>query len=1003
MLKIFKSFENKGNRRSTFKLNSDEEDDNFSEDNKRIIELLENDKTYDINTIKLSINEYVSKIRKQLVLIEKLKLNSISKKQILSKNKNIFSEKTLSFSRPSIRSKEELFKNLRKSTVHGISNIIWNEPEEYGQKITMALNLLKIPFKKFRINSIETLQEIEYILSKKVRTINEVIYLQHVLTLYDVVPSIYINYDLIEPNEVLFNMAICLNIHKFNSNDLIFRFGEYNDKIFFMLVGSVSLFEPLERKCEMDINQYIEYLKQLDKYEEYELIRKIIDVNKIFRNHNDVLKIKMNNEKHIRKKYLQKMKHSKEISKSQDNSVIEVNLNMDLNFKINALIDVVNLEESISSENYLKRIEPPFQKGEDDEKSEESDSSDNEKRNKEREKDKKNKHMIKYYRYFLVKKVVPFNIFGETILDDDENINNNNPNNNNNNNFKKREFTAICNEPSRILYLDLNNWKKYFKFRQDSIRMKNLSTILDIPFLRNINIDYFKSKIFEHFSLFNYKIGDFIFKQNERRKKIYFIRSGEVQLIMKASVYSLNKIIDKKFDKSDIIYRNNISKLKQIQFSDSEYLMNQLNNGKKVKEWRILGIYPKDIIGLDEIIDTNNKYILSAKCSSYNCEIYEIEYKKFKDMVTEDKNVKNLYIQYTKNKMNFLSKRLKHLRTLYINGKFEAYKNDLKKCFLSQDKNVKELKKNNMLHKKKKLKIGIINNILESSLSDKNLLALSENICDLNSGNSETIYNSNNKKEVISSPNLNIDNNVKVKNKNIGNNDLKDKNKSIKKSSRRQFNNILSVINKNKLNMKLNLDLDNFKEKEESKFDKAHTLYKAKSQNLIKFKDFNKLITEHKRAKLKKNFNLTQNSFFKNYLKEIKTIGLDKVKKPKINPFSDLFFSLAEKKKKYIAKSNSSSYLEYAATSNCSKNNKNNNNNYKFMFNKVECLVLDKIIDGEGYAKDNEIEKSNSKKDLKKQIKIINKKKQFPQHLIRRFEVNRKISYFPEKYLYFVK
>ena len=440
MLKIFKSFENKGSRRSTFKLNSDEEDDIFSEDNKRIIQLLEDDKTYDINTIKLSINEYVSKIRKQLLLIEKLKLSSIVKKQILSKNKNIFSEKSLSFSRPSIRSKEELFKNIRKSTIHGISNIIWNEPEEYGQKITMALNLLKIPFKKFRINSIETLQEIEYILSKKVRTINEVIYLQHLLTLYDVVPSIYINYDLIEPNEVLFNMAICLNMHKFNSNDLIFRFGEYNDKIFFMLVGSVSLFEPLERKCEMDINQYIEYLNQLDKYEEYELIRKIIEVNKKFRNHDDVLKIKMNTEKHIRKKYLQKMKHSKEISKSQDNSVIEVNLNMDLNFNINALIDVVNLEESISSENYLKRLEPPFLEGEEDEISEESHSSDTENRNKEREKekDKKNRYMIKYYRYSLVKNVEPFNIFGETILDDDENIKNNNTNNNNNNNFKKR-------------------------------------------------------------------------------------------------------------------------------------------------------------------------------------------------------------------------------------------------------------------------------------------------------------------------------------------------------------------------------------------------------------------------------------------------------------------------------------------------------------------------------------------------------------------------------------
>ena len=64
---------------------------------------------------------------------------------------------------------------------------------------------------------------------------------------------------------------------------------------------------------------------------------------------------------------------------------------------------------------------------------------------------------------------------------------------------------------------------------------------------------------------------------------------------------------------------------------------------------------------------------------------------------------------------------------------------------------------------------------------------------------------------------------------------------------------------------------------------------------MIKFKDFNKLIIEHKRAKFKKKYNLTHNSFFKNYIKEIKTIGLDKIKKPEINPFSDLFFSFGDK------------------------------------------------------------------------------------------------------------
>ena len=145
------------------------------------------------------------------------------------------------------------------------------------------------------------------------------------------------------------------------------------------------------------------------------------------------------------------------------------------------------------------------------------------------------------------------------IFDENEDKKDNYYNIKNLNTYKKREFTAICNENSRILYLDNNNWIKYFKYRQESIKMKNITTILEIPFLRNINKDYFKSKIFGHFSLFYYKIGDYIFKQNEKRQKIYFIRTGEVELIMNSSIYDINQIIEKKFDKNDIIYRNKIS------------------------------------------------------------------------------------------------------------------------------------------------------------------------------------------------------------------------------------------------------------------------------------------------------------------------------------------------------------------------------------------------------------------------------------------------------------
>lgn len=160
------------------------------------------------------------------------------------------------------------------------------------------------------------------------------------------------------------------------------------------------------------------------------------------------------------------------------------------------------------------------------------------------------------------------------------------------------------------------------------------------------------------------------------------------------------------------------------------------------------------------------------------------------------------------------------------------------------------------------------------------------------------------------------------------------------------------------------------------------------------------MIIEHKKSELNKKINIQlNNSFFKNYIKKFKILGTNNKKKTKKNPVNDLFLLLCDnnnKKYKYVIKSNSSSNIEYAATI-CSNIQKNK----KFHINKVECLIFDKIIDKQGYSKYNENNKNNSNTQiLKEEIKNI---KPFPQHLIRRFEVNRKINYFPEKLLNFVK
>ena len=210
------------------------ENDNFNNNNLFIFENMDN------QNLDFSINDYVSKLRKKIQLIKRKNQNNIIEEK---KNNNDYN-----------------------------ANV---------EKKNTALNLYQIPFIKFKINPIETMDEIIYIFSKKKRTINEVIYLQHLLNLFG--PKNFLNMNIdknnLNINEILFNISICLNMRKFNKNEIISKYGDYNDKIFFLLSGGVTLLEPIEKKCYMSIEEYINYLNKLVEIGEYELIRKIIERN----------------------------------------------------------------------------------------------------------------------------------------------------------------------------------------------------------------------------------------------------------------------------------------------------------------------------------------------------------------------------------------------------------------------------------------------------------------------------------------------------------------------------------------------------------------------------------------------------------------------------------------------------------------------------------------------------------------------------------------------------
>ena len=71
------------------------------------------------------------------------------------------------------------------------------------------------------------------------------------------------------------------------------------------------------------------------------------------------------------------------------------------------------------------------------------------------------------------------------------------------------------------------------KQRNESSNLKNIMSILEVPFFKKLNMNVFKEKYFKFFTLYNYQNGEFIFRQEEKMKNIYLIKSGQIELDVK--------------------------------------------------------------------------------------------------------------------------------------------------------------------------------------------------------------------------------------------------------------------------------------------------------------------------------------------------------------------------------------------------------------------------------------------------------------------------------------
>ena len=114
-------------------------------------------------------------------------------------------------------------------------------------------------------------------------------------------------------------------------NNLVCRYGERGDKFYIILKGKVTFFVPKMIKCYLNLEEYINYLMQLRKNDEFELINNLLVQNRTYYPiEDDNLDEYLINEYDEYQRYIQKASRKKNKSKTGKHNF---NSNFNLNLK----------------------------------------------------------------------------------------------------------------------------------------------------------------------------------------------------------------------------------------------------------------------------------------------------------------------------------------------------------------------------------------------------------------------------------------------------------------------------------------------------------------------------------------------------------------------------------------------------------------------------------------------------------------------------------------------
>ena len=149
--------------------------------------------------------------------------------------------------------------------------------ENLTRKIELGINLINIPF----IETKEIFDMLIYIFKKPIRTQNDNLILRHYLCNFPgLISTLNLKKNFSDPQDLLIKLCLFIQCEYHPKDSIICLNGQIGDKFYLIFKGLVIVLVPIEYKMFLKQEEFIYYLKNLEKNKEYDLLNRSILSNK---------------------------------------------------------------------------------------------------------------------------------------------------------------------------------------------------------------------------------------------------------------------------------------------------------------------------------------------------------------------------------------------------------------------------------------------------------------------------------------------------------------------------------------------------------------------------------------------------------------------------------------------------------------------------------------------------------------------------------------------------